>query len=234
MRPFMLVPLFRPRSTDFRQRGFASFWPSLSGAYVAWRAHLPSQTFEIYVYQLRVKRERGAHAPSYHLSAGKTPRHRVTIKPGGLGRAAVDYAVPTRGGCLYADKRGQVWCRPFFTTFLSPRRFSYLSRSVAHGRYFLALRRCLRPRFHYPVFTPLVLAHNPLLLFFHSPVDLLANNRVYRGLTTAFCRRVCGSREIVVRGTTIDISRRVSAPKVSVGHYSSRARSLLSAKIFTR
>lgn len=158
--------------------------------------------------------------------------------------AAVDYAVPTRAEVVCTDKRGQVWCRPFFTTFLSLRRLSYLSRSVAHGRYFLALRRpllSLSLSSCDPVFTPLA---TPFFFFLSLPlsfslvgslslssVDLLANNRVYRGFM-ASCRCVCGSRKIVVRGM-IDISRRVTAPKVS--HQPLLfVSSLLSVNIFVR
>lgn len=73
-----------------------------------------------------------------------------------------------RRSCLHAGKRGQIRCRPFFTTFLLPRRLSYLSRSIGCN-----LLARLFARFPYPLF---ILAPFSLRL-----ADILASSRVCCG-----------------------------------------------------
>lgn len=73
-----------------------------------------------------------------------------------------------RRSCLHAGKRGQVQCRPFFTTFLLPRRLSYLSRSIGCN-----LLARLYARFPYPLF--ILAPFSPRL------ADILASSRVCCG-----------------------------------------------------
>jgi len=119
-----------------------------------------------------------------------------------------------RRSCLHAGKRGQVQCRPFFTTFLLPRSIYLVPLAV------LVLR--LFAHFSYPLFIS--------VLFSLCLADLLASSRVCCGSLSS-C--VHAGLEKSWFGEMIDISTVRPRPKVSTGHYSSEARSLLSVKIFT-
>jgi len=70
-----------------------------------------------------------------------------------------------RRSCLHAGKRGQVQCRPFFTTFLLPRSIYLVPLAV------LVLR--LFAHFSYPLFIS--------VLFSLCLADLLASSRVCCG-----------------------------------------------------